>query len=125
QPVEQTVQVIDAARRAGFGSVSVDLIYGLPRQTVPGFARTLATMLDVRPDRFAVYGYAHLPHVFKPQRRLRAEELPSPEARLALLELTVETLTGAGYEYIGMDHFALPGDELVYARREKTLHRNF
>ena len=125
QSIEQTLGVIDAARSAGIGSISVDLIYGLPKQTRAGFARTLQSVLAARPDRLAVYAYAHLPKVFKAQRRLRAQDLPSSEARLELLGLTIETLTGAGYEYVGMDHFALPDDELVLAKRHRTLHRNF
>jgi oxygen-independent coproporphyrinogen-3 oxidase len=125
QSVHQTVEVIDAAREAGFGSIGIDLIYGLPKQTFAGFSRTLSSVLDARPDRLAVYAYAHMPHVFKAQRRLSREDLPTPEARLGLLRLTIDALTGAGYEYIGMDHFALPGDELVRAKRDGTLQRNF
>lgn len=125
QSARETLQLIDVARSAGFGSVSVDLIYGLPRQTPVSFERTLETVLEARPDRLAVYAYAHMPQVFKAQRRLRAQELPSSAARLELLRLTIETLTAAGYVYVGMDHFALPGDELVRAREQRTLHRNF
>lgn len=121
----ETIQVIEGARESGFDSVSVDLIYGLPKQTVASFARTLSSVIEARPDRLAVYAYAHMPHVFKAQRRLRTEDLPSAEARLELLALTVETLTGAGYVYVGMDHFALPGDSLVRAKQERSLHRNF
>src|SRR5690606_392103 len=101
------------------------LIYGLPLQTLEGFGRTLDTVIDARPDRLAIYGYAHMPRLFKAQRQIRDEDLPDPETRLALLELAVERLGDAGYEYIGMDHFALPGDELARARREGGLHRNF
>jgi oxygen-independent coproporphyrinogen-3 oxidase len=125
QSPEQTFAVMERARRAGYKSVSVDLIYGLPKQDRARFARTLDRVLSERPDRFAVYSYAHLPHMFKPQKRIKAEDIPSGAEKLALLELTMEKLTGAGYVYIGMDHFALPGDELAVALREGTLHRNF
>jgi oxygen-independent coproporphyrinogen III oxidase len=125
QPAEETLQVIDDARALGFGSVSVDLIYGLPLQTLASFERTLDTVLTARPDRLAVYGYAHMPHLFKPQKRIKAEQLPSPETRLELLGLTITRLTDAGYVYIGMDHFALPGDELVRAQSDGHLQRNF
>src|SRR6185369_3978950 len=97
----------------GMRSVNVDLIYCLPRQTPAGFATTLDTVIGARPDRIAVYGYAHLPQLFKAQRKIEATEPPSAEAKLALLALAIEKLTGAGYVYIGMDHFALPRDELA------------
>jgi len=125
QPIGDTLKVIDSARRAGFGSISIDLIYGLPLQTLEKFDRTLSSVLAARPDRLAVYGYAHLPQVFKAQRQIRTEDLPSAATRLALLELTIARLTDAGYVYIGMDHFALPTDELVRAQAEGKLHRNF
>jgi oxygen-independent coproporphyrinogen-3 oxidase len=125
QSVEQTLGVIERARGVGVSSVSVDLIYGLPKQTVPGFMRTLDTVIAARPDRLAVYAYAHMPQVFKPQRRLKMQDLPSSETRLELLARTVERLTGAGYEYVGMDHFALPQDALVRAKHDGSLHRNF
>ncbi len=125
QPIEETLRVIDSARNAGFGSISIDLIYGLPLQTLERFDRTLTSILAARPERLAVYGYAHLPQVFKAQRQIRTEDLPSPSTRLALLEMTIARLTAAGYVYIGMDHFALPDDELVRAQAEGKLHRNF
>jgi oxygen-independent coproporphyrinogen-3 oxidase len=125
QSAPDTLRLLRDAREFGFGSVSVDLIYGLPKQTIDGFSRTLDTVLSSRPDRFAVYAYAHLPQMFKPQRQIKAEDLPSPETRLDLLGLTIERLSNAGYVYIGMDHFALPDDELVLAQRNGTLHRNF
>jgi oxygen-independent coproporphyrinogen-3 oxidase len=125
QSVEQTVGVIDAARRNGFKSVSVDLIYGLPKQTAAGFSRTLDTVIGVRPDRIAVYSYAHLPHLFRPQRQIAEADLPAPVDKLGLLGLAIEKLCGAGYVYIGMDHFALPEDELVKAREQRSLQRNF
>jgi len=125
QGVEQTLGIIAACRGHGFRSVNVDLIYGLPRQTLEGFSRTLDLTLDARPDRLAVYGYAHLPDLFRPQRQIRDDELPSAGLKLDLLRLAIDKLGQAGYEYIGMDHFALPGDELARARREGGLHRNF
>lgn len=125
QGVEETAAVIDDCRQADFRSVNVDLIYGLPRQTPEGFELTLDTVIGMRPDRLAVYGYAHLPHVFKAQRQIRAEDLPDAQARLHLLQLAVERLTEAGYTYIGMDHFALPGDDLAVAVSRGDLHRNF
>jgi oxygen-independent coproporphyrinogen III oxidase len=125
QSVESTLRAIDDAHANGFNSVSVDLIYGLPKQTVASFARTLDTILKARPNRLAVYGYAHMPRMFKPQKRIIEADLPSPATRLQLLGLTIEKLTAAGYVYIGMDHFALPDDELVRAQQAGTLHRNF
>ena len=125
QSVAQTRAVVDACRAHGFRSVNVDLIYGLPRQTVAGFARTLDTVAAMRPDRVAVYGYAHMPHLFKPQKQLDASLLPDAETRIALLQLAIEALVAAGYLYIGMDHFALPDDELALAQARGGLHRNF
>jgi oxygen-independent coproporphyrinogen-3 oxidase len=125
QSVEETVAVIDACRANGFRSVNVDLIYGLPKQNPEGFARTLDTVIGVRPDRIAVYGYAHLPALFKAQKQIEAVDLPTPEAKLGLLQLAIEKLTAAGYIYIGMDHFALPDDELAQAQARGGLHRNF
>jgi len=125
QSVEETRRVIDAARASGFSSISLDLIYGLPRQNLDAFSRTLDEVLALSPDRLSVYSYAHLPHLFKPQRRIHAEELPSPALKLALLGLAIRRLEEAGYVYIGMDHFAKPGDELARAQRDGHLHRNF
>jgi oxygen-independent coproporphyrinogen-3 oxidase len=125
QSVEQTLATIEACRASGFRSVNVDLIYGLPLQTVAGFTRTLDTLLAVRPDRFAVYGYAHMPRLFKAQRQIESQQLPDATTKLHLLQSAIEKLGSAGYEYIGMDHFALPEDELARARRKGTLHRNF
>ena len=125
QDPEHCQSLILAARDAGFESVSVDLIYGLPRQTVAGFSTTLDRITAVRPGRVSVFAYAHLPHAFKAQRHIHESELPGPELRLELLSLAVQKLTAAGYEYIGMDHFALPEDELAVARRAGTLQRNF
>jgi oxygen-independent coproporphyrinogen-3 oxidase len=125
QSEAETRAVLDAARANGFRSLNVDLIYGLPRQTVAGFSVTLDKTIDAAPDRIALYSYAHVPHLFKPQRRISEAELPSPDTKLAILELAIEKLTGAGYVYIGMDHFARPDDELAVAQREGKLQRNF
>ncbi|MEK6594364.1 MAG: oxygen-independent coproporphyrinogen III oxidase, partial [Pseudomonadota bacterium] len=125
QSEEQTMSVMRAARQAGFLSINVDLIYGLPRQTLPTFNRTLARVVEARPDRIAVYNYAHLPTRFKPQRRIEEADLPSAEIKLKLLALAAQRLTEAGYAYIGMDHFALPEDALVLAQLGGRLHRNF
>jgi oxygen-independent coproporphyrinogen-3 oxidase len=125
QSVPDTLRLIRESREIGFNSVSVDLIYGLPKQSVEGFGKTLDTVLAARPNRFAVYGYAHLPQMFKPQKQIKVEDLATPETRLKLLGLTIQKLSEAGYVYIGMDHFALPEDELVIAQQNGTLHRNF
>lgn len=125
QSVEVTRTVVEAARANGFASVNLDLIYGLPKQTVAGFSTTLDRVIDLSPDRIALYAYAHVPHLFKPQRRIATEELPPPSDKLAILALAVERLGAAGYVYIGMDHFAKPGDDLARAQRERRLHRNF
>jgi oxygen-independent coproporphyrinogen III oxidase len=125
QTEEQTFAVLDAARSNGFKSVSIDLIYGLPLQTVEGFADTLDKIVAASPDRLSVFNYAHLPERFKPQRRINVEELPAPADKLAILRMTSEKLAAAGYVYIGMDHFAKPGDELARAQRDGTLYRNF
>jgi oxygen-independent coproporphyrinogen-3 oxidase len=125
QGAEETLGLIDAARDAGFGSVSIDLIYGLPFQTLERFNRTLDAIIEARPDRLSVYNYAHLPDLFRAQRLIREEDLPTPETRLALLQCTIDRLRDAGYVYIGMDHFALPDNELVRARENGQLQRNF
>lgn len=125
QPIKDTQAIIDACRENDAHSVSIDLIYGLPLQTVEGFAQTLQTAIEMNPDRMSVFNYAHLPHIFKPQRRINADELPSSEEKLEILQQSIETLTNAGYEYIGMDHFAKPDDELAIAQAEGSLHRNF
>ena len=125
QSVEQTLDLIDACRDHGLRSVNVDLIYGLPRQTLEGFRRTLRTVISARPDRLAVYGYAHLPELFKAQRHIDRAALPRPDARLELLQLAIEELSASGYRYIGMDHFALPDDDLVRAQEAGELQRNF
>ncbi|WP_137916828.1 oxygen-independent coproporphyrinogen III oxidase [Hydrogenophaga sp. 2FB] len=125
QPAEQVFALVDAARRIGFESVNVDLIYGLPLQTPESFARTLAQVNELRPDRIALYAYAHLPSRFKPQRRISAVELPSANEKLSMLASSLDALMGAGYVYVGMDHFALPNDALAVAKRQGRLHRNF
>jgi oxygen-independent coproporphyrinogen-3 oxidase len=125
QPQATVAAVYDAARRLGFRSINFDLIYGLPLQTVSSFSTTLDRVIAMRPDRLAVYGYAHMPHMFKAQRQIRSDELPGAAARLSLLQAAVEQLTSAGYVYIGMDHFALPSDALAKAKLNGTLHRSF
>jgi len=120
-----TVAVLTQARTLGFRSISMDLIYGLPHQSVASFGRTLDKIISAGPDRLSVFNYAHLPEMFKPQRRIRAEDLPSPQEKLNILQLTIERLSQAGYVYIGMDHFARPDDELAVAQRNGTLYRNF
>ena len=114
-----------AARAAGFSSISLDLIYGLPLQTTMGFARTIDTVISMRPDRIALFNYAHLPHLFKAQRRIDEKQLPTPSTKLAIFRNTLNRLLDAGYEFIGMDHFALPDDSLVRARQDGSLVRNF
>lgn len=125
QSEEETWAVMNAARREGFKSASVDLIYGLPLQTLDSFAVTLDKVITAGPDRLSVFNYAHLPQMFKTQRQIDTAQLPSAEEKLEILGLTIEKLTGAGYLYIGMDHFARPDDELAVAQREGTLYRNF
>jgi oxygen-independent coproporphyrinogen-3 oxidase len=125
QSESETRAVMDAARANGFVSVNADLIYGLPRQSVAKFSVTLDKVIDASPDRIALYSYAHLPHLFKPQRRIEIVELPAPSEKLAILALAIEKLGAAGYVYIGMDHFAKPDDELARAQAAGKLHRNF
>jgi oxygen-independent coproporphyrinogen-3 oxidase len=125
QDPEATLEMVQGSRDLGFNSVSIDLIYGLPLQTVESFGKTIDTVVDAQPDRLAVYNYAHLPHLFRAQRMIDADDIPSPETKLRLMELTIERLTAAGYVYIGMDHFALPEDELTIAQRQGGLQRNF
>jgi oxygen-independent coproporphyrinogen-3 oxidase len=125
QSEAETFAVLDAARQTGFRSVNLDLIYGLPHQTVASFATTLDKVIDAGPDRLSVFNYAHLPELFKTQRQIDSASLPAPGEKLAILQHTIERLTAAGYVYIGMDHFARPDDELAVAQREGTLYRNF
>jgi oxygen-independent coproporphyrinogen-3 oxidase len=125
QSEAQSLGALRQARELGFRSTNIDLMYGLPLQTVASFAETLDAIVAARPDRLSVFNYAHLPQRFKPQRRIHESDLPDPATRLAILSLTVEKLTAAGYRYIGMDHFALADDELARAQRAGSLHRNF
>lgn len=125
QSVKETLDIIEACQANNMRSVNVDLIYGLPRQNLAGFSATLDIVINARPGRVAIYGYAHMPRLFKAQKQIRDEELPDSQVRLALLTLAVDKLTAAGYEYIGMDHFALPDDDLALARKAGSLHRNF
>ncbi|MBI2745166.1 MAG: oxygen-independent coproporphyrinogen III oxidase [Burkholderiales bacterium] len=125
QPAEQVFSLVQAARERGFDSVNVDLIYGLPQQTPESFARTIQQVNELRPDRIALYAYAHLPERFKPQRRIASAELPGAAAKLAMLSGALARFQAAGYVYVGMDHFALPNDTLAVAKRQGRLHRNF
>ncbi len=127
QPREMTEQTIQWIREAGFKSINIDLIYGLPFQTVASFENTLDQILELQPDRLAIFNYAHVPWI-KPSQKIfeKRATLPTPETKLQLLKLVTEKLTGpGGYVYIGMDHFARPNDELAVAQRNKTLQRNF
>jgi oxygen-independent coproporphyrinogen-3 oxidase len=125
QSTQEVQSLVDAARASNFRSISFDLIYGLPYQSIDSFERTLDQVIAMRPDRMAVYNYAHLPERFKGQRMIDSSKIPSPDTKLRILQRTIEKLTEAGYCYIGMDHFALPGDDLVIARGDGTLQRNF
>ena len=125
QPAEQVFALVASARRIGFDSVNVDLIYGLPKQNPQSFARTLEQVCELRPDRIALYAYAHLPERFKPQRRIIMIDLPLPDAKVSMLASALKTFMQAGYVYLGMDHFALPEDALAIAKRQGRLHRNF
>ena len=125
QPAEQVFALVQAARDRGFDSVNVDLIYGLPQQTPESFERTLAQVCELRPDRIALYAYAHLPERFKPQRRIATTELPGAAAKVSMLSNAIARFMAAGYVYVGMDHFALPNDALAVAKRQGRLHRNF
>jgi oxygen-independent coproporphyrinogen III oxidase len=120
-----TRATVAEGRAAGFKSINLDLIYGLPKQNVIAFSHTIDRVIDIDPDRIALYGYAHLPHVFKPQRRIAEADLPDAETRIDMMLLAIRRLTAAGYVYIGMDHFAKPADELAVAQRQGRLHRNF
>ena len=125
QTEAETLGIIHAARANGFKSVSIDLIYGLPKQTLAGFGATLDKVIAANPDRLSIYNYAHMPTLFMPQRRIHEADLPEPQVKLDILGMAVKKLTDAGYVYIGMDHFAKPEDELAVAQRQGRLHRNF
>lgn len=125
QPTEQVFSLVEAAREAGFGSINTDLIYGLPHQTVASFSHTLEQICTLRPDRIALYAYAHLPERFKAQRRIDAHALPGGNEKISLLALALQKFSMAGYVYVGMDHFALPDDALARAKQHGQLQRNF
>ena len=125
QSFEQTQSVIRIARESGFKSVSIDLIYGLPRQSVTTFKATLEQVAELRPERISIFNYAHLPELFKPQRRINILELPNADEKLAIFKYSIDFLLAQGYVYIGMDHFALPEDPLAIAQNEGHLYRNF
>lgn len=125
QPYEQVAELVKEARRQKFESLNMDLIYGLPKQTADTFSHTLDQVIAIKPDRIALYAYAHLPERFKPQRRIQTEALPTAADKLTMLSSAIAKLIEAGYVYIGMDHFALPEDELAVAKRQGRLHRNF
>jgi oxygen-independent coproporphyrinogen-3 oxidase len=125
QSEKQTLDALQSARDAGFKSISVDLIYGLPLQTENSFAQTLDRIIEINPDRLSIFNYAHLPERFKPQRRINEVDLPSAASKLDILKMSIQHLTAAGYVYIGMDHFAKPDDELAIAQQEGKLYRNF
>lgn len=125
QPAEQVFALVAAAREKGFESVNADLIYGLPEQTPESFERTIRQIIELRPDRIALYAYAHLPERFKPQRRISSVEIPTGAAKVSMLAQSMAAFLAAGYVYIGMDHFALPDDSLAVAKRQGRLHRNF
>ena len=125
QPIEITRRVIEDARKEGFYSISIDLMYGLPLQTMERFDATLDQVIELSPDRIALFNYAHLPHMFMPQRRINEADIPAPETKLAILEHSINKLLAAGYVFIGMDHFAKPDDEMAVALREGKLQRNF
>ena len=125
QPAEQVFALMKAARERGFESINADLIYGLPLQTPESFDRTLKQIIELRPDRIALYAYAHLPERFKPQRRIASADIPTGGSKISMLSHSLAAFMGAGYVYVGMDHFALPGDALAVAKRQGRLHRNF
>ncbi|GMM89589.1 MULTISPECIES: oxygen-independent coproporphyrinogen III oxidase [Vibrio] len=125
QDEEFIIAMVQRAKDLGFRSTNLDLIYGLPKQTQALFAETLKQVLEMKPGRLSVFNYAHMPQLFAAQRKIKDEDLPKAEEKMAILQDTIATLTGAGYQFIGMDHFALPEDELAVAQREGILHRNF
>ncbi len=125
QPASLNQSIVQACRNYNATSVSVDLIYGLPRQTLASFTHTVEEIIKLSPDRISIFNYAHLPGLFKPQRRINEEDLPAADVKLDILQMSIEKLTRAGYVYIGMDHFAKPDDELAQAQKNGTLHRNF
>ena len=125
QSFDETQEVIVAARDTGFHSISIDLIYGLPHQTVASFTDTLQTIIELNPDRLSIFNYAHLPEMFKTQRQINSDDIPAPQVKLEILQQAIQQLMAAGYVYIGMDHFAKPDDELAIAQSKHNLYRNF
>jgi coproporphyrinogen III oxidase, anaerobic (EC 1.3.99.22) len=122
---DEVKELIDTARSLQFRSLNIDLIYGLPQQTPASFANTLEKIIELRPDRLSVFNYAHMPELFKTQAQINESDLPSGRDKLIILQQTIQQLIGAGYVYVGMDHFALPNDELAIAQQQGNLHRNF
>lgn len=125
QDEEFIVQLVERAKQLGFRSTNLDLIYGLPKQTLETFSQTLEKVLEMKPGRLSVFNYAHMPQLFAAQRKIKDADLPSADEKMAILQHSISTLTEAGYQFIGMDHFALPDDELAIAQRNGVLHRNF
>lgn len=125
QPIELTHDAIEMCRKNGAKSINVDLIYGLPHQTLKSFKDTLKQVIQLSPDRLSVFNYAHMPHLFIPQKRIHEKDLPSADEKLDILQVTIQELTDAGYVNIGMDHYAKPDDELTIAQKNGQLHRNF
>ncbi|EGH00289.1 Coproporphyrinogen III oxidase2C oxygen-independent [gamma proteobacterium IMCC2047] len=123
--VAEVSELMDAIHREGFHSVSMDLIYGLPMQTLDTLKKTLEQTIELNPDRLSLFNYAHMPHLFKVQKQIDESQLPAPEIKLQMLEYAISRLTDAGYVYIGMDHFAKPDDELTIAQQQGKLQRNF
>lgn len=125
QSYQQTLFAFEEARKHGFHSINMDLIYGLPKQTVESFSKTIEKVISLSPERIAIYNYAHLPHMFKVQKQINENDLPDAKVKIQILERAIRALADAGYVYIGMDHFAKPDDELAVAQREGHLYRNF
>lgn len=125
QPKDQTLEIIEAAKQAGFKSINLDLMYGLPKQSLASFEETIYQVIGANPGRLCLFNYAHLPQLFMPQQRIKEEDLPSPEDKLKMLETSIQRLTEAGYLYIGMDHFAKVDDDLAISQSDGTLYRNF
>ena len=125
QPFDQVVSLMNDAHEDGYESINMDLIYGLPLQTPETFNETLDQVINLKPDRIALYAYAHLPKRFKPQRRIHEDDIPPAKNKIAMLSLAIEKFLESGYIYVGMDHFALPTDSLAIAKRQGRLHRNF
>lgn len=125
QPIDQTKNIVIAARKNSFKSINMDLIYGLPKQTMESFSETLDSVIAMQPDRIAIYHYAHMPQLFKVQRQINDEDIPSPSKKIHILDTAIKKLNLAGYAYIGMDHFAKKTDSLFIAQQQRSLHRNF